>query len=144
MAEGWNSCVSCGGLALCDLESRRSFFRWLEPTVPRFVVLTASSQHACACVSALRVPLFALVFAVAAKGPSVQALVKLAATLRLSLASGSLDGSSCSLTSAAHSAATPDRKRSALPTSSLLNSAVHRRLNEQRTASSAAFTLCIL
>ena len=37
-------------------------------------------------------PLFARVLAVAAKGPSMQALVKLAATLRLSLASGSLDG----------------------------------------------------
>src|SRR5438067_8306248 len=48
----------------------------------------------------LRIPSFAHVSAVAAKGPSMQALDKLAATLRLSLASGSLDGCACSLTSA--------------------------------------------
>src|SRR5437762_4814871 len=67
--------------------------------------------HASRC-AVLRMPSFARVLAVAAKGPSMQALVKLAATLRLSLASGSLDGSSCSLTSAAHSSALPDRDAS--------------------------------
>src|SRR5947207_2130290 len=66
--------------------------------------------HASRC-AVLRMPSFARVLAVAARGPSMQALDKLAATLRLSLASGSLDGSSCSLTSAAHSSALPDRER---------------------------------
>ena len=51
-------------------------------------------------VSGLRLPLFAHVYAVAAKGPSMRALDKLGATLRLSRPSRPLAGSACSFRSA--------------------------------------------
>src|SRR5437588_10811571 len=90
--------------------TRQSVLSFIPPApqVPRLRIRYDASPlgHASRC-AVLRMPLFAHVLAVAGKGPSMQALVKLAATLRLSLASSSLDGSSCSLTSAAHSSACP-------------------------------------
>src|SRR2546421_9991633 len=103
--------------------------------------LSVPARSRCGCAG-LRPPLFAFVFAVAAKWPSMQALVKLAATLRLSLASGSLDGSACSLTSADTRASRTNRGH--LADRLLLRSAVHRRLLVPATSLHAGLSWNVL
>src|SRR5207248_4053957 len=123
--------------AICS-QGHHHLLRWFAAQIPgaaRLGITHPLLGHASGC-AVLRIPSFARVLAVAARGPSVQALVKLAATLRLSLASGSLDGSSCSLTSAAHSSALPDGDASYRLEAALI-AAQHRTLKSHRASHAA-------